>query len=229
MAKVLVVDDDEILLKLINVSLNHHKFEVSLSRDGKDAIRTAYQEHPDAVIVDIMMREMHGVELCKRLREMTDAPIIVLSSMSNEEIVIDALEAGADDYVTKPYSVAELVARIRAQLRNRTRSANGAGKMETVLTAGAVSIDIARRRVTVRGEEIDLTPTEYTLLLCLVRNRDKVVDHRRLLSEGWGPEFVDQLEYLRLYIRYLRQKIEENPANPKIIKTERGIGYYIAQ
>jgi two-component system, OmpR family, KDP operon response regulator KdpE len=228
MAKVLVVDDDEILLKLINVSLNHHKFEVSLSRDGKDAIRTAYHEHPDAVIVDIMMREMHGVELCKRLREMTDAPIIVLSSMSDEELVIDALEAGADDYVTKPYSVAELVARIRAQLRNRTRSTNGTSKTETVLTAGEVSIDIARRRVTVRGDDVDLTPTEYTLLLCLVRNHDKVVDHRRLLSEGWGPEFVDQLEYLRLYIRYLRQKIEETPANPKIIKTERGIGYYIA-
>jgi two-component system KDP operon response regulator KdpE len=229
MTKVLVVDDDEILLKLINASLLHHKFEVNLSRDGKEAIRMAYREQPDAVILDIAMREMHGIELCKRLREMTDAPIIVLSSMSKEETIVDALEAGADDYVVKPYSIAELVARIRAQLRSRERATNGIAKTSSVLAAGSVSIDVARRKVTVRGEEVDLTPTEYTLLLCLIRNQDKVVDHRKLLSEGWGPEYIDQLEYLRLYIRYLRQKIEVQPANPQIIKTERGVGYYIAQ
>lgn len=227
MAKILVVDDDEILLKLINSSLNHHKFEVSLSRDGREAIRTAYQEHPDAVIVDLMMPEMHGIDLCKRLREMTDAPIIVLSSVSQESTIVDALEAGADDYVTKPYSVAELVARVRAQLRGRERTSTDV-KATSILTAGVVSIDVARRKVTVRGEEVELTPTEYALLLCLVRNRHRVVDHRKLLSEGWGPEYVDQLEYLRLYIRYLRQKVEENPASPKIIRTERGVGYYLS-
>lgn len=227
MAKVLVVDDDKILLKMINASLNHHRFSVSTSADGKQAMRTAYTEHPDAIIVDLMMPGMPGIDLCKRLREMTDAPIIVLSSQNQEQVIVDALEAGADDFVTKPYSVAELVARIRAQLRNRGLK-NASSKSSPILTAGVVTIDTNRRRVTVRGDIVNLTPTEYTLLRCLIQNRDKVVSHHKLLSEGWGPEFVDQLEYLRLYVRYLRQKIEEAPSSPKIIKTERGVGYYIA-
>jgi DNA-binding response OmpR family regulator len=227
MTKVLVVDDDEILLKLIRSSLHHHEFDVSVSRNGKEAIRAAYREHPDVVLVDVLMPGMHGIELCKRLRDMTDSPIIVLSAQSQENIIIDALEAGADDYVIKPYSVAELVARIRAQIRNRERT-TPVHKNAVIITAGDVSVDTARRKVIVRGDEIELTPTEYSLLVCLVRHQHQVVEHRKLLAEGWGPEYIDQLEYLRLYIRYLRQKLEKDPKNPEIIKTERGIGYYIA-
>jgi two-component system, OmpR family, KDP operon response regulator KdpE len=227
MTKVLVVDDDEILLKLISSSLHHHDFEVSVSRDGREALRTAYKEHPDVVLVDMIMAGMNGLELCKLLRNMTDSPIIVLSAQSQEHFIINALEAGADDYVVKPYSIAELVARIHAQLRNRERT-NAIRKTATIMTAGDVSVDTARRKVVVRGEEVELTPTEYSLLLCLVRHQHQVVEHRKLLTEGWGPEYVDQLEYLRLYIRYLRQKLEEDPKNPRIIRTERGIGYYIA-
>lgn len=227
MAKVLLVDDDELLLKLLQQSLQHHGFEVYLSREGREALHAAYQERPDAVILDLMMPGMHGVELCQRLRDITNVPIVVLSALAQESTKVEALDMGADDYVTKPYRIAELVARLRAHLRMRAR-AGVVEKAMSIVSAGEVYIDVNRRTVTVRGEEVDLTPTEYALLLCLIRNRDRVVHHHKLLSEGWGPEYVDQLEYLRLYVRYLRQKIEENPSRPQIIKTERGIGYYIA-
>jgi len=225
MTKVFLVDDDEILLKLLSAGLQRYDLTVTAISSSKEAIRLAYSERPDLIIVDVTMPEMDGIELCRRLREMTDAPIIMLSAVSDEDSIIAGLNSGADDYVTKPYSLAELVARIRAQLRIRTYS--GTIEEEATLTAGDVSIEVQRRRVIVRGEEIALTPIEFTLLLCLVRNKNKVVDHRQLLTEAWGPEYVDQLEYVRLYIRYLRQKIEENPNRPQIIKTERGIGYYI--
>jgi two-component system, OmpR family, KDP operon response regulator KdpE len=225
MTKVFLVDDDEILLKLLSAGLQRYDLAVTAISSSKEAIRLAYSERPDLIIVDVSMPEMDGIELCRRLREMTDAPIIMLSAVSDEDSIIAGLHSGADDYVTKPYSLAELVARIRAQLRIRTYS--GTIEDEATLTAGDVSIEVQRRKVLVRGEEIALTPIEFTLLLCLVRNKNKVVDHRQLLTEAWGPEYVDQLEYVRLYIRYLRQKIEENPNRPQIIKTERGIGYYI--
>ena len=227
MAHILLVDDDETILKMLQSSLSYHAFEVSLSQNGRDAIRMVYQEQPDLIIIDILMPEMNGIELCKRLRDMTDVPIIALSALSGEGTIVTALEAGADDYVVKPYSIAELLARIHAQLRIRA-TVGAAQKASPFLTAGVVKIDVLLRTVTVQDKAVNLTPIEYALLLCLVRNRDRVVDHRKLLLEAWGPEYVDQLEYLRLYVRYLRQKIEEDPANPQIIKTQRGVGYYIS-
>jgi two-component system, OmpR family, KDP operon response regulator KdpE len=226
MTKILLVDDDEILLKLLRVGLQRYDLEVTATSSSKEALRIAYRERPNLIIVDVAMPEMNGIELCRRLREMTDVSIIMLSAASDEATIVAGLNAGADDYVTKPYSIAELVARIRAQ--QRIRSYSKPLQKETIQTAGEVSIEVERRRVVVRGEEVALTPIEYTLLLCLVRNKNKVVNHRQLLTEAWGPEYVDQLEYVRLYVRYLRQKIEEDPNHPQIIKTERGIGYYIS-
>jgi two-component system KDP operon response regulator KdpE len=225
--KLLLVDDDEILLELLKSSLKPHGFEVSVGGSAVEALRTAYQQHPDLIVVDMKLPDMDGAELCQRLREITDAPIIILSGLQGEDAIVTGLAAGADDYVTKPYRIGELLARIRAQLRN-SQGAYAATKERMILEIGAITVDLNRRHVTVRGQEIELTPIEYALLLCLGRNRNEVVSHRTLLAEVWGPECVNQLEYLRLYIRYLRQKIEEDPSHPQIVKTERGVGYYIA-
>jgi two-component system, OmpR family, KDP operon response regulator KdpE len=229
MYKILVIDDDEKLLKLLGSGLKNKGFQVSLCCSGREALRLVLQENPAVIISDIQMPEMNGIELCRRLREITDASIIMLSCMDDKNTIVEALESGADDFVTKPYRMAELVARIGAQLRIRELVSDyQTEKVNPVLTAGEVSIEVDRRRVLARGEEIPLTPIEYTLLYCLVRNQNKVVDHRQLLTEGWGPEYIDQLEYLRLYMRYLRQKIEKDPQNPQVLKTARGVGYYIA-
>jgi two-component system, OmpR family, KDP operon response regulator KdpE len=225
--KLLLVDDDEILLELLKSSLQPHGFKVSVGSSAVEALRAAYHQHPDLIVIDMRLPDMDGTELCQRLREITDAPIIILSGLHGEESIVAGLAAGADDYITKPYRVGELIARIRAQLRN-SQCAQSAMKEEAMFEVGMITVDMHRRRVTVRGTEIELTPIEYALLLCLGRNRNEVVSHRTLLSEVWGPEYTDQLEYLRLYIRYLRQKIEEDPGHPQIVKTERGVGYYIA-
>jgi two-component system KDP operon response regulator KdpE len=224
--KLLLVDDDEILLELLKSSLQPHGFKVNVGLSAEEALRAAYRQHPDLILVDMKLPDMDGVELCQRLREITDAPIIILSGLHGEEAIVAGLTAGADDYVTKPYRIGELVARIRAQLRNSQGDPSTAnGKL--ILEMGNIRVDINHRKVIVRGQEVELTPIEYALLLCLGRNRNQVVKHRTLLAEVWGPDCVDQVEYLRIYIRYLRQKIEEDPSHPQIVKTERGVGYYM--
>ncbi|MBX2998538.1 MAG: response regulator transcription factor [Caldilineaceae bacterium] len=224
--KLLLVDDDEILLALLRSSLQPHGFNVSVGATAAEALHAAYQLHPDLIVVDMKLPDMDGAELCQRLRAITDVPIIILSGLNGEESIVTGLAAGADDYITKPYRIGELIARIRAQLRNSQEIQNTMPAM--VLEMGMITVDVNRRKVTVRGEEVELTPIEFALLLCLGRNRNAVVSHRMLLSEVWGPECINQLEYLRLYIRYLRQKIEKDPSHPQIIRTERGMGYYLA-
>lgn len=225
--KLLVIDDDDILLELLKSSLQPHGFKVSVCSNARDGLCAAHQQHPDLILIDIKLPDMDGIQLCQRLREITNAPIIILSGLQGEESIVAGLTAGADDYVIKPYRIGELIARIRAQLRNsQVDLSNGHTKL--ILEMGAVVVDMSRRKVSVRGEEVELTPIEYSLLLSLGRNCNRVVNHRTLLAEVWGPDSVDQLEYLRLYIRYLRQKIEEDPSHPQIIKTERGVGYYMA-
>lgn len=223
--RILVVDDDHTLLELLKAHLQRHDYEVVVASDGAAALRMAYQSHPDLIILDIMMPEMSGIEVCKRLREMSNTPIIMLTALSQENYVIKALDAGADDYVRKPYTIGELLARIKVQFR--TDKNIGSSEPPAQLVAGEVLIDLPKRKVSVRGIPVDLTPTEYDLLVFMARHHDEVLTHERLLCEGWGPEYVDQLDYLRLYIRYLRNKIEANPSQPEIIKTERGIGYYM--
>ncbi len=225
MEKILVVDDDQDLLKLVVTGLQEEGYQVLTATNAQEALRVAYREHPDLVILDIMLPgTLDGIDVCRRLRELTDIPIIMLTAMSREKDVVRGLSAGADDYVTKPFGMAELLARVQACLR---RKASTTEERKTTIVVGDLTIDLARHKVMVRGQPVDLTPTEFRLLAYLARHKGYVIHHERLLTEVWGPEYRDQLDYLRLYISYLRRKIEEDPANPQLIKTERGVGYYL--
>ncbi len=221
--KILIVDDDENILRTVGMALQNEGWEVFGARDGVEGLQAAFSTHPDLVILDILMARMDGLDTLRRLREMSDVPIILLTARSDTADVVKGLDTGADDYVTKPFPMPELVARIRACLRHRA-SSGGVGKA-SILTCGDLTIDLPRHRVMVKGRSVDLTPTEFTLLCYLARNYGQVVPHRTILREVWGPEYIDQMDYLHLYIRYLRQKIEEDPGHPEIIRTERGVGY----
>jgi two-component system KDP operon response regulator KdpE len=225
MKKILVVDDDPGLLQLVKVALENEGFSALTCSDGPEGLRVAFDSRPDLVILDVMMPKVDGWEMCRRLREVTDVPILMLSARTAERDVVKGLVLGADDYVCKPFGVSELVARVQACLRR----AESPQSMEesAILESGPLAMNLARRRVTVKGEPVELTPTEYRLLCHLLRNRGRVVGHRTLLREVWGPEYGDELEYLRLYISYLRRKIETDPAEPEIIKTAWGEGYYL--
>lgn len=223
MKKILVIDDDRDLLKLLEVGLHREGFEVLTAIDGSSGLRMAFQFHPDLVILDIMLPGMDGWETCRRVRELSDLPIIMLTAKARDVDVVKGLTIGADDYITKPFGVEELVARVQACLR-RAESADSHLK-SAVLVSGDLMIDFARHKVTVRRKAVDLTPTEFRLLSYLARNRGCVVPHRTLLREVWGPEYEDELQYLRLYVHYLRTKIEEDPRQPQYIIGEWGVGY----
>lgn len=224
--KILVVDGDPVLRDLLRNSLRDHDYEVIDADNGRAALRIAYQARPDLVMLDLMTPEISGIEVCKRLRELSTVPIIMLAATSNEDKIIDALSAGANDCVRKPFTLGELRARIRVQLRSMHQQRNT--KRESTLAAGDITIDLLKRQVLVRGEQVDLTPTEFGLLAFMARHPDEVLSHERLLREGWGVEYANQLDYLRLYVRYLRNKVEQDPSHPRLIKTERGIGYYLS-
>lgn len=225
MKRILLIDDDTELPGVVGVALEQEGFEVLMAPDGPEGLRAAYRHHPDLVILDVMMPHLDGWKTCQRLRELSDMPIIMLTAKTREADVVKGLILGADDYVTKPFSVAELVARVQACLR-RTEVGNSRPE-SSVLVRGELSIDLVRRKVTLRGEPVDLTPTEFRLLSLLARNRGEVVPHRKLLMEVWGPEYTEEFDYLHLYVSYLRRKIENEPANPEFIKTAWGEGYYL--
>lgn len=225
MAKILIIDDNSDLLHLVETGLAQEGFDVLGALEGRLGLRLAYEEHPDLVILDLMLPEIDGFELCHRLRELTDVPIIMLTALSREHDIVRGLAMGADDYVVKPFNMAELIARIKANLRRHEASGNS--QKSTVIELDSLKIDFARRRTYVRDEVVDLTPIEFRLLSYLARNCGYVLPHERILGEVWGPEYREQLDYLRLYISYLRRKIEADPSEPEIIKTERGVGYYI--
>lgn len=225
-SKILIIDDDENLLKLAETGLEEEDFEVLTAKDGLQGLRSAFNNHPDLIVLDIRIPEMDGLEVCQRLQELTDTPIIILSALSATTDVVKGLSLGADDYMTKPFSMAELVARIRTCLR---RSESSRTQSPLIFMSGSLMIDMARHKVTVRGNLVNLTPTEFHLLSYLARHRGQVVPHSTLLTEVWGPEYRDQIEYLHLYIRYLRQKIERDPSNPELIKIERSVGYYLEE
>jgi DNA-binding response OmpR family regulator len=227
MHKVLVIDDDTDLLKLLRLGLEQEGYAVLTAIDGSQGLRTAFGAHPDLIILDVMMPGMSGLETCQRLRELSEVPIIMLTAKASESDVVKGLRLGADDYITKPFSLAEVIARVQACLR-RAESADSSVESE-ILASGVLTIDFARRKVSVRGTHVDLTPTEFRLLSYLARNRGRVVGHRTLLQEVWGPEYGDELDYLRLYVSYLRRKIEVDPANPEIIKTAWGEGYFLEE
>ncbi len=225
-AKVLVLDDDKLLLRLIAVLLEREHYELIAVEQADEVLRALYQSQPDVILLDVHLPQTNGIEICRRIREMSDAPVIMLSGSHQEEDVLAAFAAGADDYVRKPFVGAELIARIRAHLRRRQRQAETPNP--ALLVVGEVAIDTARHKVRVRNQPVELTPTEFKLLVYLARHAHSVVRHAQLLAAVWGPEYIDQLDYLRLYIRYLRRKIECDPSCPQIIKTERGIGYYLS-
>ncbi|MFQ6121444.1 MAG: response regulator transcription factor [Dehalococcoidales bacterium] len=220
---VLLVDDDPQLIRLVRANLESVGYRVLIAMDACSALKLAEIEMPDMIILDIMLPEIDGYELCQRIREFSATPIIMLTAKVEDTDKVRGLKLGADDYLTKPFSVQELLARIEAVLR-RTGSSEEA-KVPPTFTCGDVCVDFAQRRVTVQGQEVALTLTEYKLLCQLVSNAGRVMLHHELLTRVWGAEYQDELEYLRAYIRHLRQKIEENPHQPKYILSKPGIGY----
>jgi DNA-binding response OmpR family regulator len=224
MAKLLIVDDDKAFLKLLDSILKHHGFQVNLSASGQEALNMVEQEQFDLILLDLVMPGMDGLHTCRQLRKMTNVPIILLSSLDQDMIIIELLESGADDHISKPFHIPELVERINTLLQ---LSAGGVTKTASVVAAGAVSINVSQQIVEISGQQIDLTPTEYRVLLLLARNAGKVVPFRMLLREGWGAEYINQVEYLHIYMRHLQQKIEADPEQPTIIERRQDIGYSI--
>ncbi len=224
--RILIIDDDPNMLKLLRKGLERHNYKVIDAQKGAEGLRKLYECRPHLVILDIMMPKMDGWEVCRRIREFTDVPIIMLTAKASEEDIVYGLDLGADDYITKPFSLTELLARIEAVLRRASDLAESRGIENWIYTCGDLKIDFTRRRVQVKDQEVRLTPTEFRLLSYLVRHAGEVVPHETLLTKVWGPAYSSETEYLKLYIHYLRRKIEENPNDPQYIITEWGIGYY---
>ena len=219
--RVLVVDDEPQIRRFLRASLSAHGYHVIEAPGGHDGLRMATTEHPDVVILDLGLPDLDGTEVIGRIREWSKVPIIILSVRGREQDKIDALDRGADDYVTKPFGIGELLARIRAALRHQLQSE----VEDPVFRSGGLMVDLAKRMVTVDEAEIKLTPKEYDLLRHLVRHAGKVLTHQYLLREVWGPTYMRETHYLRVYIGTLRQKLEPDPARPRYILTEPGVGY----
>jgi two-component system KDP operon response regulator KdpE len=222
--KVLVVDDDPALLPLIMNTFAREGYEVYSASDGKEALREFFAHHPDLVILDIMMPRMDGWETCRRIREVSEVPIIMLTARGQEEDVVRGLDYGADDYLTKPFSIKVLLAHARAVLRRAALPPLGEEEA-TTYADDYLTMDFKERRVTVDGELIKLTPTEYRLLAYLVQNDGSWLTFREILQNVWGWEYQDDVDYVRVYVWHLRQKLEEDPKNPQYIQTETGVGY----
>lgn len=218
--RILIVDDEPQITRVLRRSLGAHRYDVRTAGDGQSALESFHDFHPDLVITDLSMPDMDGLNLCMELRKISKVPIIVLSVKGEEKSKVAALDAGADDYVTKPFGMDELLARVRAGLRRAP-----AEKEESQIAAGIFSVDLEKHLAFVGGEEIHLTPKEFELLVYLVRNHDRVLTHRTLLAAIWGPNFTEQTEYLRVFLGNLRKKIEPNPAKPRYILTEPWVGY----
>ena len=220
MTRILVVDDDTSLLRALRINLTARGYTVDLAADGQTALTTAAKHPPDLLIVDLGLSDMDGVEVIEGIRGWLPVPVIVLSARHLEQAKVRALDAGADDYVTKPFDTAELLARVRvAQRRSLTETG------EPVFSSGPLCVDFSARQVKLAGTEVKLTPTEYSLLRVLVQNAGKVVTHRQLLRTVWGEKAESQAQYLRVYVTHLRKKLQTSATAPSLIKTEVGIGY----
>jgi two-component system KDP operon response regulator KdpE len=219
---ILVIDDEPQILRALRTILTEKKFKVTTANRGEDGLALAAASMPDIVILDLGLPDMDGIEVCARLREWTQCPIIVLSVRDNERDKVAALDKGADDYLTKPFGIEELLARVRVALRHSTRINNN---QTSIVEAGQLKIDLAWHVVTREGEDVKLTATEFNLLAYLVSNRGRVLTHQSILKQVWGPADADHTEYLRVYMRQLRKKLEEDPDQPKHLLTEPGVGY----
>jgi len=220
--KILVIDDEQALVEIIREALNEEGMEVVGARDAEEGLRLFYQTQPDLVVLDIMLPGCDGWEVCRRLRQVSNLPILMLTAKTDGTDLVRGLNMGADDYVTKPFSLEVLRARIEALLR---RAARTRATISRMFQAGDVSIDLLTREVSVRSHAVPLTPKEFDLLAYLVRNAGRTVPHQELLRHVWGPEYRTETQYLSLYIWYLRNRIEENPHRPRRIVTWRGLGY----
>lgn len=221
--RILVVDDEERMVRFIRLNLEHDGFQVSEAFNGTQAINKIRSDLPDLVLLDVMMPDLDGFEVLKMIREVSTIPVIMLTAKGEEDDRVRGLELGADDYITKPFSPRELVSRVRAVLR---RTETAAGSLHGVIQVDdRLKLDFDRREIWVDNKLVQLRPTEYRLLYHLVQNAGWVVTHDQALAKVWGYEYRDEPHYVRLYINYLRKKLEEDPANPKYILTERGIGY----
>lgn len=219
--RVLVVDDEPQIRRFLRACLGANQYQVSEAANGSDAIQKAATERPELLILDLGLPDLDGVEVIQRIREWSDVPIIVLSVRQREQEKVKALDSGADDYLTKPFGVDELLARLRTALRHRVQ----ATVPEPAFHSGQLMVDLAKRVVTMEGKEIKLTPTEYDLLRVLVTYAGRVITHQQLLREVWGPSYQTETHYLRVYIGQLRQKLEPDPTQPRYILTEPGVGY----
>jgi len=219
--KILVVDDEPKIRMFIRANLEARDYEVYLAQDGVEAVEMAGRVLPDVIVLDVNMPRMDGIEACRQIREWADMPIIILSVRGDEKDKVRALDEGADDYVTKPFGIEELLARIRVALRHSSGTTNDV----PIFTAGELEVDLSKRIVKRNGQIIKLTRTEYGLLAYLASNCGKVLTHRELLHNVWGPEYGEEIEYVRTFITQLRRKIEDDPSNPRFIVTEPRIGY----
>lgn len=220
-ARILVVDDEPQLTRVLRRSLMNQGYDVRIAGDGQFALQTFHDWPPSLVITDLAMPNMGGLELCRRLRAISEVPIIVLSVRGEEETKVEALDSGADDYVTKPFGMDELLARIRATLRRKP----AADSSVRILEAGDFRIDLDAHTATHAGKELRLTPKEFDLMVHLLRNAGKVLTHRALLGAVWGGDYTGQTEYLRVFLGQLRKKIEPDPSKPRYILTEPWVGY----
>ncbi|WP_314176820.1 response regulator [Streptomyces winkii] len=221
MPRVLVVDDEPQLVRALTINLRARKYRVDAAHDGATALRLAATRHPDVVILDLGLPDMDGIEVIKGLRGWTRVPVIVLSARHTSDEKVDALDAGADDYVTKPFGMDEFLARLRAAVRRATP----ADEEDVVVETETLSVDLAAKKVRRDGSDVRLTPTEWHVLEVLVRNSGRLVTQRQLLREVWGPTYETETNYLRVYMAQLRRKLESDPAHPRHFITEAGMGY----
>lgn len=222
--KILIVDDEPQIRKFLRISLTAHGYEVVEAATGEEGVAAATAEEPDMIILDLGLPDFDGHEVLRRIRETLSTPVIVLSVRAGEAEKVRALDGGAEDYLTKPFGIGELLARIRAALRKR-------GDTETrdvVFRKGELVVDLAHRRVSVGSEEVKLSRKEYDILGLLVANAGRVVTHQQILSEVWGPNHIEDTHYLRIHVGHLRQKLNDDPAQPKYVLTEPGVGYRLA-
>jgi two-component system KDP operon response regulator KdpE len=226
--KILVVDDEPRLVRLVRELLTAVGYQVLSASDGEEALDILAVEQPDLVLLDIVLPDgMDGYEVCVRVREFSAVPIIMLTAKGREVDMLHGFDVGADDYLTKPFSARELIARVKAVLRRSTTPGEEA-LVTADLACGDLTISFARRRLRVRGEEIALTPTEFRLLQQLALNANRVMLHEDLLTKVWGPQYRDDVDYLRAYVRHLRLKVEANPSEPRYILTTPGVGYMLS-
>ncbi|MEZ4620550.1 MAG: response regulator [Caldilineaceae bacterium] len=218
--QVLVVDDEPQIRRLLKITLEGQHYAVTEAGGGQEGLFLAAKVRPDLIILDLGLPDLDGVEVVRQLREWTQTPILILSVREADQDKVAALDAGADDYLTKPFSTDELLARLRVALRHAQPAPD-----LPLFTSGDLQVDLTRRLVTVRGEPVKLTPTEYALLRLMIQHSGRVLTHRQILKEVWGPAYVEETHYLRVYFAQLRQKLEENPALPQLLLTEPGVGY----